>query len=85
MNETDRWLTQYGPLDGAWLQAEFAYMMADVQGIHHVRIACMDDLAEMAQYQERVDATGDPGQGEAGDWELTSPHTGRRYMMGCNW
>jgi hypothetical protein len=45
----------------------------------------MADAAEMAQYQERVDAAGDPGQGEAGDWELTSQHTGTRYMMGCNW
>jgi hypothetical protein len=85
MSEIDQCAARYGPLDGAWLQAEFARMMADEQCMHHIRIARMDDAAEMTLYKEQVEAAEDPGQGEAGDWELTSPHTGVRYMMGCNW
>jgi hypothetical protein len=85
MSEIDHCAARYGPLDEAWLQAEFAYMMADEQGVHHVRIARMDNAAEMAQYQEQVEPASAPGQGEAGDWKLISPHTGVQYCMGCNW
>lgn len=85
MNETDHWVVQYGPLEGAWLQAEFARRMANEKGVHHVRIARMDDAAEMAHYTEQMTEAEEPGQDEAGDWELISPHAGIRYMMGCNW
>lgn len=85
MNETDLWVAQYGALDGAWLQAEFARLMANEKGVHHVRIARMDDAAEMAQYTVQMTEAEEPGQGEAGDWELISPPTGIRYTMGCNW
>jgi hypothetical protein len=85
MDETERWVAAYGPLDGPWLQAEFAHVMAGEGGIHSVRIARRDDAAEMARYREQRAGAEDPGQGEAADWEVTSPHTGIRYVLGCNW
>jgi hypothetical protein len=85
MNETDNWVVHYGPLDGAWLQAEFVRLMANEKGVHHVRLARMDDAAEMAQYIEQMADAEEPGQGETGDWEVISPPTGIRYRMGCNW
>jgi hypothetical protein len=81
MNETDHWETQYGPQEGAWLRAEFTHVMAGAMGIHNIRIARMDDVAEMAAYAAMRAAAQAPGQGEAGDWEVTSPHCGVRYIM----
>jgi hypothetical protein len=85
MNETDQWVVRYGPQDGAWLQAEFAHLMTGEKGVHNLRIARADDPVEMAQYAAHVADAEEPGKGEAGNWELVSPHTGIRYMMGCNW
>jgi hypothetical protein len=85
MNDINRWVARYGPQDGAWLQAELARLMADEKGVCNARVARMDDAAEMAQYAAREAEAEEPGQGEAGDWELLSPHSGIRYKMGCNW
>jgi hypothetical protein len=85
MNELDHLAALYGPQDAGWLRTEFARIMAEEKDVRNVRVARMDDTAEMAQYDAMVAAAEAPNQGKAGDWEITSPHSGIRYIMGCNW
>jgi hypothetical protein len=85
MNETDSWIARYGPLDGPWLQAEFARVTAGETGVRTIRIARLDDAAEMAAYTAQAGAAEEPGRGEAADWEVVSPYTDIRYTMGGNW
>jgi hypothetical protein len=83
MDETERWVEAYGPQDGPWLRANFAHVMAGMGGVHNVRVARMDNAAEMARYAAQQ-AEG-PEEGENVNWQVTSPHTGTRYWMGCTW
>jgi hypothetical protein len=81
MSTGDQWLEIYGPIDGRWLRGELAHMTEGLHDIRDVRLARLGDAQEMQQYA----ALADTGEGVSGDWELISPHTGARYMMGCNW
>jgi hypothetical protein len=81
MDCTDDWFAASGPSDGAWLREELARITKELDHVENVRLARLDDEAALTAYQQRADE----GLGMGGDWELTSPHTGVHYMLGCNW
>ena len=81
MTWTIDWEALYGPIDGPWLQAEFEHVSSGLDQVENIRVARLDDETEMTRYHQQADE----GAGVAGDWELISPETGGRYMMGCNW
>ncbi len=74
------WEKSCGPVDGPWLRTEFERITSELSHIESVRVACLDDEAELARYREQVAVDSHT----CGDWEVTT-NTGVRYTMGCTW